>query len=197
MLKAITREISRSVIECELTHVSREPIDLERARSQHRELERCLVDLGCDLTNLPEEPDLPDAVFVEDPVIVLDEVAVLALPGAPSRRREVSSLADALSPFRELISITEPGTLDGGDVLRVDKTLFVGKSERTNLAAILQLTNLVVPFGYTVVPVAMTGCLHLKSAVTQVGESTLLVNREWVDTGAFTELQRAQLLHDS
>ena len=179
MLKAITRQISRNLTECELTHVSREPIDLERAR---------LVDLGCDLTSLPEEPDLPDAVFVEDPVVVLDEIAVLALPGAPSRRREVTSLADALAPFRKLTSITEPGTLDGGDVLRLGKTLFVGRSTRTNDAAIDQLTNLVSPFEYTVVQVAVTGCLHLKSAVTRVGEETLLINREWVDAGAFAKL---------
>lgn len=188
MLKAITRQISRRLTECELTHVSREPIDLERARRQHREFERCLVNLGCDLTSLPEKPDLPDSVFVEDPIIVLDEIAVLALPGALSRRPEVALLADALAPFRELASITEPGTLDGGDVLRLGRTLFVGRSTRTNDAAIGQLTNLVGPLEYKVVPVTVTGCLHLKSAVTQVGEETLLINREWVDPGAFAKL---------
>ena len=190
MLKAITREISRSFAKCELTHLPREPIDLEVARRQHRDYERCLIDLGCDLTRLPEEPELPDSVFVEDPVVVLDEVAILARPGAEPRRLEVDSIAAALDRYRKLLEITDPGTLDGGDVLRVDKTLFVGTSTRTNLPAILQLTNLVLPFGYSVVPVHVSGCLHLKSGVTQVGEDTLLINREWVASNAFGNLRQ-------
>jgi dimethylargininase len=180
MLIAITREVSSSIAHCELTHLSREPIDLERAREQHRKYEQALRELGCQVVSLEEQPELPDAVFVEDVAIVLDECAVITRPGAESRRPEVASLAGKLEEYRQLFYIDAPGTLDGGDVLRVGKTIYVGLSGRSNPLAIDQLCGLVSPYGYMVKAVAVHGCLHLKSAVTQVAENTLLVNPEWV-----------------
>jgi dimethylargininase len=181
VLIAITRGISPRIHECELTHLEREPIDLDRARRQHRQYEECLAELGCEVLSLPPEPDLPDSVFVEDTALVLDELAVIMRPGAASRRPETASIATALAPYRKLSHIKEPGTIDGGDVLRVGKDIFVGLSRRSNVEGIVQLQEMLAPFGYRVNGVSVRDCLHLKSAVTQVSADTLLINRECVD----------------
>jgi dimethylargininase len=188
MLIAITREVSPALEHCELTHLQRARIDLDAARAQHRRYEECLTALGCEVRRLPAEPELPDAVFVEDTCVVLDELAVVTRPGADSRKPETRSVAEALKPFRRLGFIHAPGTMDGGDVLRLGKNVFAGLSSRTNRAGIHQLRELLLPHGYTVHAVDFTGCLHLKTAVTPVGEATLLVNREWVDPGVFGDV---------
>src|SRR5215213_9532287 len=108
---AFTREVSPSIVRCELTHLARTPIDLDRARTQHRAYEAALTSLGCTVRRLPVAPDLPDAVFVQDAALVFDEVAVIARPGAASRRGETESVAAALEPFRPLRFIEAPGTL--------------------------------------------------------------------------------------
>lgn len=185
MLMAITREISPRISKCELTHLVREPIDFQRARTQHRQYETLLEELGCKLVRLPAEPDLPDSVFVEDAAVVPDELAVITRPGAESRRRETVSVAGALKPYRKLFYIKSPGTLDGGDVLRIGKALYVGLSQRSNREGIKQLQDILLPFGYVVNGVKLRDCLHLKSAVTQVAEDTLLINPAWTDTAVF------------
>ncbi len=186
MLTAITREVSSSIAHCELTHLSREPIDLERARLQHRAYEQALSGLGCEVVSLAEQPELPDAVFVEDIAIALDECAIITRPGVESRRPEIDSIASRLGEYRQLYDIEAPGTLDGGDVLRVGRTIYVGLSGRTNPAAVDQLSGLAAPYGYIVRAVPVRGCLHLKSAVTQVAENTLLANPNWVERGSFS-----------
>ena len=182
---AITREVSRSLVHCELTHLARTPIDVDRARAQHDQYREALRSLGVEVLSLPEEPNLPDSVFVEDAAIVLDEVAVLTRPGADSRRPEVESIAQALEPYRRLLRIESPGMLDGGDVLVVDRKIFVGQTLRTNASALEQMTKLLQPFGYEVISVPVTECLHLKSGVTRVAENTLLINPAWVDKKYF------------
>jgi N-dimethylarginine dimethylaminohydrolase len=102
-------------------------------------------------------------------------------PGTDSRRPETVSIVRALEPYRRLVYIQAPGTVDGGDVLRLGKTLFVGLSSRSNASALEQMQNALRPYGYTVQGVPVTGCLHLKSAVTQVADDTLLINPNWVD----------------
>src|SRR4249919_189637 len=189
MLNAITREVSPNLGHCELSFVPRVEIDLALARAQHYRYQQALAALGCRVVTLPAEDDLPDAVFVEDVALVLDEVAVMTRPGAASRRPEGASVASTLSQHRPLLSIESPGTLEGGDMMRVGRTIYVGKSARTNASGIEQLTRLLSEFGYTVRPVAMSGCLHLKSAVTQVADDTLLVHPGWVDRGAFPEFK--------
>jgi dimethylargininase len=181
VLIAITRKISARIHECELTHLQREPIDLERARAQHRQYEECLADLGCKVLSLPAEPDLPDSVFVEDTALVLDELAVIMRPGAASRRPETASIAKALTPYRELSYIEEPGTIDGGDVLRIGRAIFVGLSYRSDAAGVEQLCKIVKPHRYRTEGMRVAGCLHLKSAVTQVAADTLLINRACID----------------
>jgi dimethylargininase len=182
---AITRDVSPSIGRCELTHLTREPIDVDLARVQHRRYEATLAALGCEVHSLPAAPDLPDAVFVEDVAVVVDEVAIIARPGAPSRRPEVQAVAEALKFYRTLAYIDAPGTLDGGDVLRIGKRVWVGLSGRSNRAAIDQMRAALVPLGYTVEGVPVTGCLHLKSAVTQVAEDAVLVNPAWIDGALF------------
>jgi dimethylargininase len=190
MLIAITRGISAKIHQCELTHLQREPIDLDRARAQHRQYEACLTELGCQVLSLPAEPDLPDSVFVEDAALVLDELAVIMRPGAASRRPETASIAKALSPYRKLSRIEEPGTMDGGDVLRIGRAIFVGLSYRSNAAGVEQLCAIVEPCGYHVRGIRVAGCLHLKSAVTQVAADTLLINRAFVNAEDLPAMRR-------
>jgi dimethylargininase len=124
-------------------------------------------------------------VFIEDTALVLDEVAVITRPGAESRRGETAAVAAALAAYRALSFIEPPGTLDGGDILRLGKSLYVGVSGRSNTAGIHQLGSLLGSLGYTVQGVPLNDCLHLKSAVTQVAGDTLLVNPRWVDPAVF------------
>ena len=177
--------MSPSLAGCELTHLPRVPIDAERARAQHERYESLLSALGCAVVRLPSAPALPDAVFVEDTAVVLPDLAVVTRPGAASRRAETASTAAALAAHRPLAFIEEPGTLDGGDVLRTGKTLRVGVSGRSNASGIEQLRALLAPFGYTVEAIPFSGCLHLKSAVTEVAPDLLLVNPSWVEPSRF------------
>lgn len=186
---AVTREVSPALGNCELSYVPREAIDVARAGAQHRDYQRALETLGCRLQTLPAEPERPDSVFVEDVAIVLDEVAVLTRPGALSRRAEVASVAEVLRRYRPVLAIEEPGTLDGGDVLRVGRTLYVGESARSNAEGIAQLRELLAGHGYAVQGVPTRGCLHLKSAVTQLNDHTLLLQPEWVDRERFADFR--------
>jgi dimethylargininase len=185
MLTAITRAVSPAIVNCELTFLDRRPIDLEKAREQHLAYEQLLASMEAKVISLPAEPTLPDSMFVEDPAIVLDELAVILPLGTASRRPEAASLAKALEKFRKLAHITAPASLEGGDVLRIDRTLYVGLSSRTNAEGIRQLTQLLAPHNYKVIAVPVTGCLHLKSAVTYLGNNTLLANRAWFDPAPF------------
>ena len=177
---AITREVSPAIEQCELTHLARLPIDLARARVQHREYERCLEALGCTVERLPAAPDLPDSVFVEDAAVVFDEVALITRPGAESRRPELAAVSAVLARHRTIACIESPGTLDGGDVMVVGRHVFVGRSGRTNTVAIEQMRRLLGSYGYSVRAVAVQGCLHLKSAVTALADDLLLANPAWV-----------------
>lgn len=188
-LIAITRKVSRSINRCELTHLDRIPIDLEQATLQHKTYEDALKNLGVEVLSLPEEARLPDAVFVEDAAIVLDECAIITRPGADSRQAETKSIARALAPHRILYSIQAPGTLDGGDVLVVGKRIWVGLATRSNQSAVDQMQVFLGPYGYSVHGTTVVGCLHLKSAVTQVAEDTLLINLDWADKAAFEGLK--------
>ncbi len=180
--------MSPTLAQCELTHLTRQPIDPARAAEEHAEYEQTLRSLGATIVRAAPAPDLPDAVFVEDAAIVFDEVAVLTRPGSPRRRDEIPGVGEVLGRFRSLRSIEKPATLDGGDVLRVGRTVYVGLSARTSKAGVDQLATLLAPWDYHVVPVGVTGCLHLKSAVTQVADRLLLANLAWVDRAAFAPL---------
>ena len=189
MLIAVTREVSRAILNCELTHLERKPIDVQRARAQHAEYEAALKHLGLAVLSLPEEENLADSVFVEDTALVLDECAILLRPGADSRKPETESIARALAPYRKLFRVEAPAHVDGGDILRVGRQIYIGLSSRSDTNAIEQIQDFLEPYGYQVHAVEVTGCLHLKSAVTQVAGDTLLINPAWVDKGNFAGMK--------
>jgi dimethylargininase len=185
MFVALTRDISPAIARCELTHLEREAIDLDLARAQHAAYEACLRDAGCRVERLAAGPDMPDSVFIEDTAIVFDEVAILTRPGAASRRAETAAVAGALGKYRPLHHMESPGTADGGDVLVVGHQVFVGRSSRTNDAGIDDMRRALAPYGYDVTAIEVHGCLHLKSATTEVGENMLLINRAWLPSKPF------------
>lgn len=182
---ALTRDVSPAITRCELTHVARSPIDVDVARTQHRAYETLLTSLGCEVRCVTPAPEHPDAVFIEDTAVVLDDVAVITRPGAGARRDEVVAVAEVLAPLRPLARIASPATLDGGDVLVIGRSVYVGETGRTNAEGIAQLRAALAPLGYTVRGVPVTGCLHLKTAVTAVDDATVLLNPAWVSAPTF------------
>ncbi len=185
MLNALTRGVSASIANCELTHLPRTPIDLELARQQHHAYEDLLRDLGVRVTSLPPMESFPDAVFVEDAAVVLDEVLVPARMGTASRAGEVFSVAEELAFHRRVLSLPPSGTLEGGDVVRVGKKLYVGITRRTSQAGVEGLRSILMPYGYEVIDVRVTGCLHLKSGCSYLGRNMMLMNSSWVDSRQF------------
>jgi dimethylargininase len=185
MRLALTRDVSPRFNECELTHIDRTPIDVNIAQSQHHGYSQAIKELGYAVLELPAEADLPDSVFVEDTAVVLPDVALITRPGADSRKPETESVARALRPYRDLVFIESPGSLDGGDVLVLGKNIYVGLSTRSNMDAVHQMNQLLGKYNYKTRGVEMHDCLHLKTAVTRVDDKTLLINRKWVDLENF------------
>jgi dimethylargininase len=188
--RAITRAVGATLGDCALTFLDRAPIDLARAEAQHAAYDESLRRAGAIVEVLPADPTLPDSVFVEDTAVVLDEAAVVTRPGTPLRQREVPAIAAALSAYRKLLRIVEPATLEGGDVLRVGRDFYVGISSRTNDEGFSQFASLVGAFGYRTTPIEVTGCLHLKTAVTALDEETLLVNPSWIDAAVLPRVRK-------
>ena len=184
---ALTRLPCPGIVDCALTFLERQPIDLARALEQHAAYRALLESLGYRVIALPARDDLPDSVFVEDAAIVLDECAVVPRMGNNARRLEAGLLAQELAQLRPLALMDGGGTLDGGDVFRVGKDLYAGRSTRSDDAGIAELARLTGPLGYTVHPVAVRDALHLKTAITPLDDATLLVNPAWTDPGAFAE----------
>jgi dimethylargininase len=178
---ALTREPGPDLARCELTYLARSPIDVEKASRQHRAYRLALERLGARVETLPALPGFPDAVFVEDPVVVLDEIAVIARPAPASRRGEAESLVEALEPLRSLVRLPGPGTLEGGDVLRDGRVLYVAATSRTDRAGLDALRAVVEPHGYEVRELPLRGCLHLETACCAIGRRRFLVNPDWVD----------------
>jgi dimethylargininase len=191
--RAITRGVSRKIGACELTYRSRENVNFEKASIQLERYCDLLRNWGVDLMPLAASDSYPDCCFVQDTAIVLDEVCVIASMGAPARLGEVSEVERLIAPFRKIRRIFPPATLDGGDVVQFDKRLFVGLSSRTNARGIAALEKIVEVFGYTVVPVAVTGGLHLTTGCGIVNDDTVLLNPRWVDASAFKHLRQLQV----
>lgn len=185
-MRAIVRPPSAAISRCALSFLERQPIDFARALEQHAAYVGALRAAGADVRTLPPQDDLPDAAFVEDTAVVVDECAVITRPGIESRRPETATVAAALAEVRPLVSIHQPGTIEGGDVLQVGRTLFAGQTPRTNAEGTRQLAAALAPYGYDVIAVTPAGCLHLKSAVTCIGTETVLVNPEWIDIDVFS-----------
>jgi dimethylargininase len=188
-MRAIVRAPSAAISRCTLTFLERQPIRFDKALAQHAAYVDALRGADVDVQILPPQSNLPDAVFVEDTAIVVDECAVVCRPGIDSRRPEIESIAPALEAVRPVIRVTAPATIEGGDVLLVGRTLFVGQTSRTNAEGTRQLQDAVAPHGYEIVPITPAGCLHLKSAVTYIGDETVLVNPDWIDVDIFSRWQ--------
>lgn len=184
MLRAITHKVSSRIVECELSFIERMPIDYELAHSQHDLYESLLTRLGVLVNSLTENDEYPDACFVEDTAIVVDEVAVICSMGVSSRRGETSLIARELAEYRELKVISLPAEIEGGDVLRVGRQILVGLSRRTNIEGIRALTRILEPLAYKVIPVRTKSGLHFKSGCTAIDEEKLFVNPDWIEIDA-------------
>ncbi len=182
---ALVRAVSSRLADAELTFLDRAPVDVERARAQHGAYAAVLADLGLEVLLAPAADEHPDGVFVEDALVVVDDLAILTRPGAASRRAEPASLRPVVEARGLRVVELGAGTLDGGDVLQVGTTVYVGRSTRTDVAGAEALAALVAPLGRTVVPVAVPGALHLKTAATALPDGTILAVPAWVDTAAF------------
>jgi dimethylargininase len=186
MLTALTREVSSRIAECELTFIDRQPIDFDRAVQQHQQYQQLLRTLGVNVLQIPAEDDCPDCCFLEDTALVLDELAVVTRPGSEARRQEVGGVATVIKQHRDVVQIEAPATLEGGDVLRIGRDLFVGVTSRTNSEGIEALRKHVEPYGYRVHAVVVPGALHLKSVCTAVDDNTILADPTRVDISPFS-----------
>ncbi|MGZ5966477.1 MAG: dimethylarginine dimethylaminohydrolase family protein [Polyangiales bacterium] len=180
----LVRELSSSYRSCIRT--GSEAIDLERAREQHAQY---VASLGLPVEWLPPLDGHPDAVFVEDTAVILGRSAVITRPGAESRRGETHSVARALAAHMTIHTMEAPATLDGGDVLRVGKRLFVGLSGRTNRAGFDFLAARAREEGIETIAVDVARGLHLKSGCTIADEETLLCHRPSIDPASFTGMR--------
>ncbi len=192
-MRAYTRAVSPRLAQCELTHLERVPIDAAKAAEQHSGYELAIKSAGFDIVRLPELADHPDAVFVEDTALLLDGHAVITRPGAMSRASETASTAAGLGSDFELCPI-ESGYLDGGDVMRIGRTLYVGRSSRTDASGIAELQRIASSIGFEVVEAKLRDCLHLKTGATfagvdREGTPVLLFNERCVDATQFEAVE--------
>lgn len=165
-----------------LTQSSEGPPDLARALGQHAAYCGALADLGIEVTTLPDAPDHPDGTFVEDTALCFADFCVIARPGAPSRRGECASVAPALQRhYRQVSTIEEPGTLDGGDICLAEDLLLIGHSARTNEAGASQLADIARSAGLKphVIDIrASRTLLHLKSGINYLGDGLFLLSSD-------------------
>lgn len=190
---ALIRRPSDRLAEGVVTHIERTAVDVELARRQHAAYVDALRSAGWSVREVPPAPDLPDSVFVEDTVVVCDDLAVLSRPGLPARGPEVDGTEAVVRRLGlALDRITTPGTLDGGDVLQVGQVVYVGTGGRTNAAGVEQLRRHLAARGRSVVPLELRGVLHLKSAMTALPDGTLLTLADRVDATALPAVQPVQ-----
>lgn len=182
---ALTHKVSPKINECELTFKKRENIDYELAAWQHRNYCQTLRSAGLDVMELDVNSDYPDSVFIEDTAVVMDELAIIARPGVQNRCGETAGIEPELRKYRIIKKIKAPGTLEGGDVMMMNRDIFIGITSRTNLAGIEQFRKFVMPFGYRVHAVEVNHCLHLKSACTPLDEKTILANTRLISRVSF------------
>ncbi len=172
---ALVRPPSPRIAEGIVTHIERKPVDHELAMKQWDGYAEAMEVAGWKLVQVPAEDDCPDGVFIEDTMVVYRNVAVISRPGADSRKPEVVGAERTVEALGLSINrIRPPGTLDGGDVLKVGSTIYVGRGGRTNAEGVRQFRNILEPLGATVVPVPISKVLHLKSAVTALPDGTVI-----------------------
>ena len=185
MLTVVTHVVSPALQECELTFIESEPISIVKAAEEHENYCTMLEKCGARVIRLTKNVSLPDSVFVEDPIIVFDELAVLASMGVESRRKECAAVEQFFRRYRHVERIRLPAKIEGGDVLKIGRCIYVGESPRTNAQGVRALREIIAPLGYEVTPVRVSGCLHLKTGCTALDDKTILMNPEWVDRAPF------------
>jgi dimethylargininase len=181
---------------CERTYVPSAAIDHALALRQHAAYCRLLDECGANVVTLDVNAGMPDSAFIEDTAIVLDEVAVLSSMGATSRRAEPARIEPVLRERRDVLRIHLPATIEGGDVLRIGRTLLVGESSRTNAAGIAALEAIAHRYGYRLITATLRGCLHLKTACTALPDGRLLINPAWIDTAALAGFELISVPED-
>lgn len=175
MTVALVRPPGPRLAEGIVTHIDRQPVDLARAREQWDDYVEALRLHGWEVRQIPTLESAPDCVFIEDAVVMYRGVAVITNPGSDARKPETAAVEETVRAMGcRTERITAPGTLDGGDVLKVGDTVYVGRGGRTNQAGIDQFAAIVEPLGATVVAVDVRKVLHLKSAVTALPDGTVI-----------------------
>jgi dimethylargininase len=188
---ALVRPPGPRLAEGIVTHIKRTPVDVALARLQHAAYVAALARAGWEVLTVPPADDCPDAVFIEDTVVVLDGLAVITRPGAAQRRPETAAVAGTVRALGLRVEeIVGPGTLDGGDILQIGQTVYVGLGGRTNAEGIAQLTGLLAGVGRTTMTVPLARVLHLKSAVTALADGTVLAFDDLVDLDLFRRVRR-------
>jgi dimethylargininase len=185
LVRGVTHAVSPNIGRCELTFMEREQIDYELAVQQHEEYCRMLARRGVAVTTLYDNLPHADCCFVEDTAIVVDELAIIASMGAVSRRSETAAVASELAKYRELVCVSYPSMIEGGDVLQAGKNIFVGLSTRTNHRGIEEVIRILKTLDYRIVPVPVRGSLHLTTACSFIDDETVLINPRWADADSF------------
>ncbi|MBK0421804.1 N(G),N(G)-dimethylarginine dimethylaminohydrolase [Leucobacter sp. CSA2] len=182
---ALVRQPSSQLDDGIVDHIEKVAVDLDRARVQWRGYVDALQEHGWTTIEVDPAEDCPDSVFIEDTVVMFRNVAIISRPGADSRKPETDGTRRALAELGcPIAEIREPGTLDGGDILKVGDTVYVGRGGRTNGEGIAQLRKIITPLGGTVVAVPVTKVLHLKTAVTALPDGTVIGYPDYVDNPA-------------
>lgn len=187
--KALVRRPSPRLSEGLVTHLERRPVDAELALVQWETYTSVLQGYGWDVREVEPADDCPDGVFVEDTVVMFRNVALISRPGAETRRPETAGVESVLVERLgcSVNRVREPGTLDGGDVLKIGDTVYVGRGGRTNAEGVRQLRAVFEPLGARVVAVPVSRVLHLKSAVTALPDGTVIGYEPLVDSTAVFE----------
>lgn len=196
MLNVITHLPSPHLRDCELTFLDFKQIDLAKAQKEHENYKKMLESCSANVITIDENIDFPDSVFIEDPILVFDEIAILTSMGVESRRLETKNLEKVFAKYREIKRIELPARIEGGDVLKIGKKIFVGKSARTNSDGIRALRAILTPYGYEVIGVKVSGCLHLKTGCTALDDKTILLNPQWLDTKPFEGFKQVIVPHE-
>ena len=188
---ALVREPGPRLAEGLVTHIDRVPVDVGLARTQWLGYVEAMAEAGWDIIEVPAADDCPDAVFVEDAVVMFGTLAVITNPGADSRKPEIDGVERLIRDLGFAIDrIYPPATLDGGDVLKVGYTVYVGRGGRTNAHGVGELRRIVEPLGRRVVAVPLDRVLHLKSAVTALPDGTIIGYPPLVDEPALFPMFR-------
>ncbi len=187
---AVVRDVPDTFDRAITPHEPTERIDVERARRQHEQYCQALERLGLELIRIAADDRFPDCPFVEDTALVLDDVAIITVPGAETRRGETAAVEEVLEDLKTVHRIEAPATLDGGDVLLIDDHLYVGTSSRTSPLAAEQLGQILADTRYDVIPVPVAGILHLKSACTYLGDDVIVHLPGHLDDDFFSRYKR-------